>query len=85
MGIMAGPVGAVLAVAGGTIAGLCAGLAMHRDDTRRAARSRELDDIIGVTEGDLGAAPVSMPAQPDDTAAKAWMAEWLTPPPPVAG
>jgi hypothetical protein len=85
LGIMAGPIGAILAVAGGTVAGLVAGLAMHRDDSRRAARSRELDDIIGVTEGNLGAAPVSMPPPRDDTAANAWMAEWLTPPPPVAG
>jgi len=85
MGVMAGPGPAVLAVVAGALTGLAAGIAMHRDDRRRAARARELDAIIGVSGGDLGAAPVSMPAPaPEDDAGKAWIAEWLTPPPPVA-
>ena len=84
MGIMGGPGVAVLGVVAGTAAGLVAGLAMHRDDKRLAARARELDDIIGVTEGDLGAAPVSMPPSAEEASDRAWIAEWLTPPPPVA-
>jgi hypothetical protein len=57
---------------------------MHRDEGRRAARGRELDEIIGVAGGDMGAAPVSMPPPPPEPAPAEWMSEWLTPPPPVA-
>lgn len=88
MGIVAGPLGAVVGVATGTGFGLVAGLAMHRDEKRRAARSRYLDRVIGVEEGDLGAAPVAIPRPSDasdEPSRAAWVAEWLTPPPPVAG
>jgi hypothetical protein len=85
-GMMGGPVGLVLGVAIGGVAGFFAGAAMFRDARRRDARNRELDAIIGVTEGDLGAAPVAMPpTEPGESAASAWIAEWLTPPPPVVG
>jgi hypothetical protein len=84
-GIMGGPVGLLLGIAIGGIAGFFAGAAMLRDARRREARNRELDAIIGVSEGDIGAAPVAMPHEPHDSSAKAWVAEWLTPPPPVAG
>ena len=84
-GMMAGPVGAVVGLGAGALAGVFAGMAMHRDDEHRSARSRELDGIIGVTGGDMGAAPVSMPRGTDEPSRAAWAAEWLTPPPPVAG
>lgn len=87
-GMMGGPVGLVLGIAIGGIAGFFAGAAMFRDARRREARNRELDAIIGVSEGDLGAAPVAMPREMHEagqTPATAWVAEWLTPPPPVAG
>lgn len=84
-GMMAGPVGLVLGIAIGGIAGFFAGAAMFRDARRRDARTRELDAIIGVSEGDLGAAPVAMPREHGESPASAWVAEWLTPPPPVAG
>jgi hypothetical protein len=58
---------------------------MHRDEERRSARARELDGIIGVAGGDIGAAPVALTEDAESDHAKAWMAEWLTPPPPVAG
>lgn len=93
-GQMAGAAGVVVGVAAGALAGAVAGVAMHRDENRRAARSRELDEIIGVAGGELGAAPVAMTTATDDDEeasaapqslpAAQWLAEWLTPPPPVA-
>jgi hypothetical protein len=88
-GMMGGPVGLVLGVAIGGVAGFFAGAAMFRDARRREERNRELDAIIGVSEGDIGAAPVAMPppheAGEGESSTTAWVAEWLTPPPPVAG
>ncbi|MGH7293442.1 MAG: hypothetical protein ACRELB_00845 [Polyangiaceae bacterium] len=86
LGAAAGVLGVFVGLALGAAAGVFAGTAMHHDAGRRAARSRELDEIIGVAGGDLGAGPITMPT-PQDAAAtpSAWMAEWLTPPPPVAG
>jgi hypothetical protein len=84
-GMMAGVAGAVVGLGVGALAGAVAGMTMHRDEERRAARSRELDEIIGVAGGELGAAPVPMPRETDESPIAAWAAEWLTPPPPVAG
>jgi hypothetical protein len=84
LGMVAGVVGAVVGLGAGAAAGWLAGTAMHRDEGRRAARARELDAIIGVDGGDIGAAPVSVPP-PDDLTPAQWVAEWMTPPPPVAG
>jgi len=82
LGMVAGLGGVLLGLLAGGAAGFLAGAAMHRAEGRRAARVRELDEIIGVAGGDLGAAPVSIPPEPapDD-----WMRDWLTPPPPVVG
>jgi hypothetical protein len=80
------------AVAGCLIGGLCgfvAGLAMHRQDTRDARRGRELDDIIGVTRGSMGAPPGSIPPgdlrrEPEEgLELEGWANQWLTPPPPA--
>jgi len=88
-GIMGGPVGAVLGLCAGAAAGAIAGKALHREERMRSARSRELDEEIGVMGGDIGAAPVSIPPAPEEQdeahARERWLAEWLTPPPPVAG
>ena len=93
MGIMAGVTGGIIGLCVGGVAGVIAGTAMLRDEGHKAARSRELDAIIGVHGGDIGAAPVSMPPpaledealEEDAGARERWLAEWLTPPPPVAG
>lgn len=84
-GIMAGPIGALVGFCAGAVAGTVAGTAMYRDEGRREARSRELDEIIGITGGNMGAAPVSIPPPERSDAAERWLAEWLTPPPPVVG
>jgi hypothetical protein len=87
-GMMAGLPGLLVGLGAGTLTGMAIARAMRRDEERTAARTRELDGIIGVTDGDLGAAPVRMPEAPaaaESAARMAWAAEWLTPPPPVAG
>jgi len=82
LGMVAGIAGVVLGLAVGAVAGYLAGRTMHRDEGHRAVRVRELDAIIGVGGGDIGAAPVSLPPEPTPGD---WMAEWLTPPPPAVG
>ncbi len=73
----------------GAIIGTIAGIAMHRTEQRRDARTRQLDDIIGVTKGDLGTAPGSIPPgdlrrDPEEALElESWQSEWLTPPPPA--
>jgi len=87
LGMVAGIAGVILGLGAGAAAGFLAGATMHRDEGRRAARARELDEIIGVTGGDIGAAPVSASSMnPEEEPSRGeWMAEWMTPPPPVAG
>lgn len=92
VGWMANPplVGACFGALLGAVAGIVAGIAMQREDERGTERGRELDDIIGVTQGSLGAPPGSIrpgdlrrdPA--DSLALQSWAHEWLTPPPPAA-
>jgi hypothetical protein len=90
-GMVAGVGGALVGMQAGFVAGMIAGTVMHRDEHRRSARSRELDSIIGVGGGDLGlgAAQVAMPTETPAPAGvstrEQWLAEWLTPPPPMAG
>jgi hypothetical protein len=85
-GMMAGAAGVAVGIGVGAVAGVIAGLAMHNEEGHRALRSRELDETIGLAgSGDLGAAPVSMPPSVDESSRAAWLAEWLTPPPPAVG
>lgn len=88
-GMVAGIGGALVGMQAGFVAGMIAGTVMHRDEHRRSVRSRELDSIIGVGGGDLGAAPIAIPtatpAPADVSTREQWLAEWLTPPPPMAG
>jgi hypothetical protein len=86
-GAMVGPAHVGLFVGGviGAAVGAIAGFAMDRDDRRGIARHRELDAIIGVSGGDMGAPPGSIPPGPlEDSSAdeSTWGSDWLTPPPP---
>ena len=83
LGAVAGPAGLIVGLTAGTAAGIAAGIAIRLNEWRRVARSNELDRII--SEGGVGAAPVSMPPPaPEETSAgQQWLAEWLTPPPPA--
>lgn len=73
----------------GAAVGAIAGRAMAREDERFMARTRELDAMIGITEGSLGAPPNSIPPgdlerDPDDAVElERWANAWLTPPPPA--
>jgi hypothetical protein len=71
----------------GATVGVIAGSVLGNEERRRDARSRELDEIIGVTSGDLGAAPVRPSLTPGDDpelSYEPWGADLLTPPPPAA-
>lgn len=83
-------VGLVAGALFGGAAGATAGLAMDGDDRRATRRTRQLDDIIGVTSGSMGTPPKSIPPgdlrRDPETALEleSWARQWLTPPPPMA-
>jgi hypothetical protein len=88
--MVSAPVGIVLGLSLGATVGIVAGIVMDRDDKRSNHRTRQLDDIIGVTSGSLGAPPSIHPPPPGDdedaplslAEREAWVTEWMTPPPP---
>ncbi len=55
VGAAAGPPGIVAGVVLGAAAGRLTGQALDNESARKAARTRELDAEIGVSEGELGA------------------------------
>jgi hypothetical protein len=87
VGAIIGREGAVLGVGLGLVIGMIAGKVIEKEDRLQARRTKELDAIIGVTEGSLGAGDV--PLVPSDPApelpggGEGWLQEWLTPPPPA--
>lgn len=84
-------IGVVLCMLFGAGAGAVAGLVMQREDSRARARTRQLDDIIGITEGSMGAPTGSIPPgdwgrdREEALELQSWAREWLTPPPPSIG
>lgn len=54
-GVVGGPPGVVVGGAIGAALGTLAGAVLDRESHAKDAHDRELDDAIGVTEGDLGA------------------------------
>ena len=85
LGATVGPLGIAFGFALGLMIGMIAGKVIEKDGRIREHRNRELDAEIGITEGSLGAGPVSLvPSGPDvPQDADSWLAEWLTPPPPM--
>jgi hypothetical protein len=87
--------GLLLGAALGATVGVIAGVVMDREERRSSHRTKQLDDIIGVTSGSLGA-PSSARGESSvreemsseelererEQALKTWMTEWLTPPAP---
>ena len=73
----------------GAAAGAAAGVAMDHDDRRVTRRTRQLDEIIGVTTGDMGTPPKSIPrgdlrrGPEAGLELESWARQWLTPPPPA--
>ena len=88
IGSMTGPPGAVAGAIIGGVAGTMAGVVLDREATRRAARTRELDAEIGVSEGDMGAPNLEHPpsrrrsrASSSPRRSGVWAAEcWSVPP-----
>lgn len=80
-------IGLAAGVVLGAIVGIISGTVMDREDRLHAARMRELDDIIGVTSGSLGAPPSVPPEGPTEQEREAelrsWVTEWITPAPPT--
>ena len=85
LGAMTGPFGIVMGAGMGVVVGMIVGLVIEAEDQRSDRRTRELDDIIGTTRGDMSAGPVSLvssEAQSARAELEQWATEWLTPPPP---
>ena len=61
VGSIAGPVGAVAGAIVGSLAGAVAGAALEDEDARASQHDEELDEAIGVYDGELGAAPPNAP------------------------
>ena len=61
LGAVAGPPGIVAGGIVGTAMGVLAGVGLDNAEHAAKAHDRELDDDIGVTKGDLGAAPPNAP------------------------
>jgi hypothetical protein len=61
LGAAAGPAGIVAGAVLGGAAGAIAAVALDKDAARKAARTRELDEEIGVSGGDLGAPNLKHP------------------------
>ncbi len=98
LGAVVGPVGVALGMWLGVSVGAIAGKVITSEDAKSSARTRELDDIIGITHGTLGAGGDALSKMVTDDGddfdnfaaspysdRETWAAEWLTPPPPVAG
>jgi hypothetical protein len=61
VGAAAGPPGIVAGAVIGAVAGAVTAAALETDAARQEARTRDLDEAIGVTDGDLGAPNLKHP------------------------
>jgi hypothetical protein len=59
LGAITGPIGVVFGMWLGVGVGLMAGYVLAREDETRSVRTQELDSIIGITRGSLGAGRLS--------------------------
>ena len=90
LGAFTGPAGMSLGLLLGTTVGLVAGYMLAEEEESRMTRHKELDAIIGITRGSMGAGPIKIAQAEDDddeplySTKEAWLAEWLTPAPPGA-
>ena len=95
LGVFTGPIGTVLGMWMGTGVGLVVGYVLAEEHHSRSIRTKELDAMIGITKGTMGAgtglssAPPPMDEEveeevPQYSSKEAWLKEWLTPPPPSA-
>lgn len=68
-GALAGPVGAIVGAGIGTAVAVLADEALSSDQAERAARERQLDRTIGVTDGSIGGPAEAFFVTPPDVAA----------------
>jgi outer membrane lipoprotein SlyB len=61
LGAGAGPPGMVAGAVIGSVAGALAGAVLDRESSKQAAHTRELDAVIGISEGELGAPNLKHP------------------------
>jgi nucleotide-binding universal stress UspA family protein len=61
VGIVAGPPGVAIGTVIGAAMGMAAGKTLDNEDKRKHLREEQLDRAIGVSGGDLGAAPPNQP------------------------
>jgi hypothetical protein len=80
--VVSSPAGVPFGMMLGTFAGIVAGIALDSEEKRRGRRTRQLDDIIGVTSGNLGARGSIPPESTKERELRRWMTEWMTPPTP---
>lgn len=84
LGAIIGPEGMAAGLFLGAIVGAVAGSVIAKEERKGDRRTRELDAMIGITEGSLGAPPDSLVPPPQEPRDEGWGSEWLTPPPPAA-
>jgi hypothetical protein len=82
IGAMTGPIGLGIGLVLGAVSGMIIGIVIEGEERRSDARTRELDEIIGSTTGDMSAGPVSLVSMEAEERRR-WAEEWLTPPPPA--
>lgn len=61
VGSIAGPVGAIAGAIVGSVAGAAAGAVLEDEAQRAHLHDEELDEVIGVYDGAMGAAPPNAP------------------------
>jgi phage tail tape-measure protein len=61
VGSLAGPVGTAVGAVVGAVAGAIMGAAVENGEAAKAAEDRDLDEEIGVSEGELGAPNLKHP------------------------
>jgi hypothetical protein len=86
--VVSAPAGIMAGIALGAAVGIVAGIVMDQEEKRSSLRTRELDEIIGVSGGDLGIPPSARQPAADsehERELRTWATEWLTPPPPHVG
>jgi hypothetical protein len=60
LGAVTGPIGVVFGMWMGIGVGLVTGYVLAREDETRSVRTQELDSIIGITKGSMGAGAISI-------------------------
>lgn len=86
LGVMvSAPVGLVVGISLGVAIGIAAGVVMDREEKRRQHRVQQLDELRPEVLEDIAGLTPYAPSVEERPDAKAWLTEWMTPPPPQVG